>query len=146
MDLKMRSRKDIVEPDALNVDDVFSKIEILPKIKRKRGSKPYLNIVTAFDIEATRLKDIEQAVMYIWQWQIGPDITVVGRTWEEFFELLEEISLRLQGVAWLVIYVHNLSYEFQFLKGRYPFKKEEVFANDKRKVLKCEMMEFGLRS
>ena len=88
----MPSRKDILEPSALNVDEVFSQIPILPKIKRKRGSKPYLNIVTAFDIESTRLKDIEQAVMYIWQWQIGPDITVVGRTWEEFFELLEKIS------------------------------------------------------
>ena len=137
----MPSRTDIVAPSELNIDDVFPKIPIIPKVKRKRGSKPYLDIITAFDIEATRLKDIEQAVMYVWQWQIGPDITVVGRTWEEFFRLLEEISLRLSGIAWLVIYVHNLSYEFQFLKGRYSFRKEEVFANDKRKVLKCEMMD-----
>ena len=39
----------------------------------------------------------------------------------------------------MLVYVHNLSYEFSFLKGVYPFDNEEVFATESRKVLKCEM-------
>ena len=35
--------------------------------------------------------------------------------------------------------MHNLSYEFTFLSGIYHFKPEEVFAVDKRAILKCTM-------
>lgn len=106
---------------------------------RKRNARRYRELVCAFDIEASRLKDIEQAVMYIWQFQIE-DITVIGRTWEEYFLMLKRIKERLPDDAWLVIYVHNLSYEFSFLKGWYQFEVAEVFCTDDRKVLKCDMM------
>ena len=116
-------------------------LQIIPKVPRKKGSKPYLDIVTAFDIETTRLPEIEQSVMYIWQFQYGLDQTVTGRTWEDFFQFLDHIVERIKGVAWLVVYVHNLSYEFQFLKGLYDFQADEVFATDSRKVLKCTMFD-----
>lgn len=106
---------------------------------RKRNARRYRELVCAFDIEASRLKDIEQAVMYIWQFQVE-DITVIGRTWEEYFLMLKRIKERLPEDAWLVIYVHNLSYEFSFLKGWYQFEVGEVFCTDDRKVLKCDMM------
>lgn len=121
--------------------DQLADLQIIPKVPRKKGSKPYLDIVTAFDIETTRLPEIEQSVMYIWQFQYGFDQTVTGRTWEDFFQFLEHIVERIKGVAWLVVYVHNLSYEFQFLKGLYDFQADEVFATDSRKVLKCTMFD-----
>ena len=121
--------------------DQLADLQIIPKVPRKKGSKPYLDIVTAFDIETTRLPEIEQSVMYIWQFQYGLDQTVTGRTWEDFFQFLEHIVERIKGVAWLVVYVHNLSYEFQFLKGLYDFQADEVFATDSRKVLKCTMFD-----
>lgn len=82
--------------------------------------------------------------MYIWQWcfMLPEDqsyIVVVGRTWHEFHEFSRKIAESLQG-DYLCIYVHNLSYEFQFLRGIYGFQQEEVFAIDKRKILKCEML------
>ena len=40
---------------------------------------------------------------------------------------------------WLVVYVHNLSYEFQFLKGIYQFTPDDVFAVASRKLIKCDM-------
>jgi hypothetical protein len=40
---------------------------------------------------------------------------------------------------YLCVFVHNLSYEFQFLRGIYPFEPAEVFAIDSRKVLKLTM-------
>lgn len=121
--------------------DKLSELKIIDRMKRKKHSKEYLNIICAFDIEASRLPDIEQAVMYIWQFQFGPDDTIIGRTWEDFTYMIDKFTEYLEGVAWLVVYVHNLSYEFQFLKGIYKFEPEEVFCTDRRKVLKCTMNE-----
>lgn len=41
----------------------------------------------------------------------------------------------------MVIYVHNLSFEFQFLKGLYAFEPDEVFCMESRKVLKADMFD-----
>lgn len=121
--------------------DLLAGYRILEKQKRKKGSKSYLDVVTAFDIETTRIKDLDQSFMYIWAFQFDLGITVVGRTWEEFFEMLEKIKDRIGSVCTMVVYVHNLSYEFQFLKGLYDFKHDEVFCTDSRKILKCTMFD-----
>ena len=115
-----------------------------PVVKNRRGNpagkrRHYIGITTAFDIETTVLEDIEQAVMYIWQWQFGEDYTVIGRTWEEFLDLQHRIKDVLPDDHWLVVYVHNLSYEFQFLKGIYQFTPDNVFATGSRKPIKCDM-------
>lgn len=117
--------------------DLLKDIKVLENNK-KRFSKRYLDIICAFDIEATNIDDIENAVMYIWQFQIDT-YTIIGRTWEEYIELLNRISKVIPDEVYLVIYVHNLSYEFSFLKGIYEFTNDEVFATDRRKVLKCTM-------
>lgn len=115
-----------------------------PLLKNRRGNpggkkRHYLGITTAFDIETTLIDDINQSVMYIWQWQFGEDYTVIGRTWDEFLELQKRIKAVLPEDRWLVVYVHNLSYEFQFLKGIYTFTPEDVFAVASRKVVKADM-------
>lgn len=109
-------------------------------MNRSKKGKIYRDIVTAFDIETTGIEEIEQSVMYIWQWQFGPDLTVIGRTWEEFLTVVRELRDCLNG-DYLVVYVHNLSYEFQFLRGIYSFEQEEVFAVKSRKVLRCFMLD-----
>lgn len=129
----------IIRPDEFNFN-LLSELPIIER-KKKKESRKYLDIVCALDIEASRLKDIEQSVMYIWQLQFGSDITIIGRTWPEYFNFLEKIAEYIRGVAYLVLYTHNLSYEFQFLKGMYDFDSSEVFATEPRKVLKCEMFE-----
>lgn len=115
------------------------------KVKNRRGnpagkSRHYLGIVTAFDIETSIIPGTEQSIMYIWQWQFGEDYTVIGRTWEEFTDLQERIKSSLPSGYWLVVYVHSLAYEFQFLKGVYSFHPDEVFAVASRKPLKCDML------
>lgn len=115
-----------------------------PLLKNRRGNpggkkRHYVGIMTAFDIETTLLDDIQQSVMYIWQWQFGEDYTVIGRTWDEFLDLQKRIKAVLPDDRWLVVYVHNLSYEFQFLKGIYQFFPEDVFAVASRKVVKADM-------
>ena len=119
----------------------FSKPPLLKNRKGNPGGKKrhYIGITTAFDIETTLIDSVEQSVMYIWQWQFGEDYTVIGRTWDEFLDLQKRIKAVLPEDRWLVVYVHNLSYEFQFLKGIYSFLPNDVFAVASRKVVKADM-------
>lgn len=130
----------IVTPEQFPLEWLYNR----PLVKRKQGNQrtkkrvKYKDIITAFDIETTRLIDIEQSVMYVWQWQFDEDYTVVGRTWEQFAAFQRKIAKILDDSV-LVVFVHNLSYEFQFLRGIYQFSPDEVFAIKSRKVLKCNM-------
>lgn len=112
---------------------------------KRNNKRIYKDLLCAFDIETTNDTESQQAFMYVWQFQIN-DITVMGRTWNEFITFLERMKDELKSEEYIVIFVHNLSFEFQFLRGIYNFNKEEVFAIDSRKVLKCEMFNhFELR-
>lgn len=133
----------IVSVDEFNMS-YFESVDILPAPRGNRGTKNksrYLDCICAFDIETTRIKAIEQSVMYVWQFQVDELCTVIGRTWQDFIKFLYGIKQHTPEGVKLVIYVHNLSYEFTFLKGIYGFKSEEVFALDDRKVLKCSMFD-----
>lgn len=107
-----------------------------PKTKNRRQ---YKKLVCAFDIETTRIPSIEQSFMYIWQMQIENE-TIIGRTWPEFLELLGRIRDELADGTYLVFWIHNASYEFQFIRGIYHFAPEEVFAVESRKILRFDMM------
>lgn len=116
--------------------------ESIPVQCRKKGNQAstqkyyYKDIITAFDIETTYIKDIDESVMYIWQWQFGDKFTVIGRTWMDLRLLLENLK-EILGDDRLVIFVHNLSFEFQFLSGIFHFGPDDVFCMDHRKVLKA---------
>ena len=114
----------------------------LPVQKRNKGNQGssqkyyYKDIITAFDIETTYIKEIDQSVMYIWQWHFGDKYTVIGRSWMELrilFEKLKDILCEDR----LVIFVHNLSFEFQFLSGIFSFSPDDVFCMERRKILKA---------
>lgn len=111
----------------------------LPKHQGLRKKKTYAAEVCSFDIETTALPELEQSIMYVWQFSIDNRIVIMGRTWEQFHHMLYEIQNRLAGMT-VVIYVHNLSYEFQYLSGVYSFSTAEVFATDSHQILRCEML------
>ena len=75
-----------------------------------------------------------KAIMYIWQLAINGRV-IIGRTWEEFSLLLHQISSHydLNPDRRMVIWVHNLSFEFQFMKDL--FEWEKVFAISTRKPI-----------
>lgn len=131
-------------PVVTPADFDFSIITEAKKLARPRGNQSTRNVtyfkdlITAFDIETTRLDDPEQAIMYIWQWCFGDKCVVIGRTWDEFLDFCMKLREALQDL-WLCVYVHNLSHEFCYLKGVYKFDNSEVFAMERRKVLKCTM-------
>ena len=102
----------------------------------------YYNIPCAFDIETTSIKVQrssqmdKQAFMYIWQFCIG-GFVVIGRTWDEFIELYDKLVefFDTSRDKHLIIYVHNLGFEFQFIRKR--LKWETVFSLDNRKPVKA---------
>lgn len=72
--------------------------------------------------------------MYAWVLGINGRCTR-GRTWDEFLELINKIvdKYELSDKRRMIIYVHNLAYEFQWFK-KY-FKWSKVFALDTRKPI-----------
>lgn len=130
-----------IKTPAKYVQGTISNIETQ---KRKKGNPKtkvktaYKDVICTFDIETTRLQDVEQSIMYVWMLHFHHHYTIVGRTWEELENVLDKIVSEL-GENTLCIFVHNLSYEFQFMRAIYDFQNDEVFAVDRRKVLKCTM-------
>ena len=146
----------------LSVSDISKRtFSSIPILKRPRGNQRtrdtefyYKDVVCAFDIETTRkkigercisknvYKDIEVAIMYIWQFQIGLDLTIIGRTWDEFMTLMNMIDEGLNDNEKLCVYVHNLSYEFQFIRDEKILgdliDEKSVFMLAPRKILKFD--------
>lgn len=104
--------------------------------KFKKDKVYYYNIPSSFDIETTSFYENDEKVglMYVWQFGICGYV-FIGRYWDEFMSLLNEIkqSLDIDINNRMVIYVHNLSFEFQFM--RKLFKWYEVFSIDSRKPI-----------
>lgn len=99
----------------------------------------YLNIPMSFDIETTSFKDglAKKAIMYIWTLNVNGE-TFIGRTWKQFVDLLEIISEEFELNKFnrrCLIYVHNLEYEFQFMRKWLDW--HDIFADDKRSPLYC---------
>lgn len=86
------------------------------------------------DTRGHRVKLEKVSCMYVWQFGIN-GFVIVGRTWNEFTDMMGTISahLHLSGSRRLIVYVHNLSYEFQFIRKR--FNWERVFSIDLRKPI-----------
>lgn len=117
-------------------------IHSLPDVPLIRTNKKleYINLECGFDIEttSTKIDDEKVAFMYVWMFGLGHGEPVIyGRTWEEFKSLCMDLKSRyglFEGKR-LIIYVHNLSYEFQFIKDLFQWKN--VFASGERKPLKA---------
>lgn len=103
----------------------------------------YYNVAAAFDIETTNYQPLKVAWMYQWQFCIDKYV-IFGRTWEEFrdfiLRLIKELGLCENLI--LVVYVHNLSFEAQFLRGiltQMLSMKLKPFLTGKRKFLKLSV-------
>ena len=139
----------IITVDEFKVTDITRRSKLLKRpagnpARRGKNKRRYKDLITAFDIETTSIDEIRQSVMYIWQWCFFWDennyYIVVGRTWSEFLTLCEKIANALADDIFIVVFVHNLSFEYQYLRGVYQFDPESVFAIDRRKIMKCDML------
>lgn len=147
-ELSFLTRDFLVAVSSSNIGDVDRDLIVsrLNEIKEKLNFKwayshkvHYLNIPCSFDIETTSFYDglAKKAIMYIWTCNIN-GTTFYGRTWQQFIDLLEitaEVFECNKFNRRLIIYIHNLEYEFQFM--RKWFKWHDIFADEKRSPLYC---------
>ena len=131
-----------------------------PQVLGRKGKKVDNNIYS-FDIETTsyiklgdkiynassyeNFTDKEKnicefySIMYIWMFSIN-DVVYYGRTWDElkeFWSMIEEIIPQKK-----IVFIHNLSYEFQYLRSQFDFKS--VFARTQRKVMKASLSYYNI--
>lgn len=111
----------------------------------------YYNIPASFDIETSSFynpsqlgKDSKVAIMYEWTFAMYGYI-VIGRTWEEFKYLYDKVveTMHINLDNRLIVYVHNLSFEFQFMRKHFDWEK--IFSLTERKPVQavtCDGIEF----
>ena len=136
------------------VQDFLNTIDKTEIIISKK--KIYYNIPVSFDIETSsfyedkngviytnddykKLKNKviaeKKAIMYIWQFAIYDNV-IIGRTWNEFIYLCKKLYDYLDlEKRYLIVYVHNLSYEFQFICRWFDWL--DIFADSERKPIKA---------
>lgn len=113
----------------------------------KKKNVTYINLECGFDIETTStLLENGEKVAYMYEWTFGikdKEHIYYGRTWEQFIEFCKEIRdyFELSDEKILVCYIHNMSFEFQFM--RHYFNWVRVFSVDDRKPIKA-LCDFGI--
>ena len=115
-----------------NIYDILCPIKFV-----KKGKKELIaNVPSVFDIEASSfyVDEVKQCCMYAWVFGLNGKC-IRGRTWKEFITVINELRLcyNLSSEKRLIIYVHNLGYEFQWFKDY--FEWETVFSMDTRKPI-----------
>lgn len=135
--------------------------ELLPRKKctsYRKGNKVfyYIDFPITFDIETTTMrnplhdedyqgKNKYLAWMYVWQigiplepWDLDSKkyLCIIGRTWEEWQDFIQLLHFHysLNEKVRLVIYVHALFFEFQFMRNF--IEVESLFARHERVPLK----------
>lgn len=121
------------------------------KLISKKGNINYLNLPFSFDIETSSFVSydekgniIKHATMYIWQFGINGSI-IYGRTWEEFGNMLMLLQnyTNADEKNRIVIYVHNLGYEFGFISKWFEWDK--VFSIKQRRPVQAIAQCFEFR-
>ena len=143
----------IYKDDYITVNDADKIKAHCDKLKDytvKARDVSYYNIPCSFDIETTSFFDddfgsvlnptqyalldadkkgiyTKKAIMYIWMFGLC-GLCIIGRTWNEYIVLCDMLHdyLNLSDKRLLTVYVHNLSFEFQFIKNLFTW--ENVFA------------------
>lgn len=94
----------------------------------------YYNIPCSFDIETTSFYENgeKRAIMYEWSFGINGAVCI-GRTWGEWLEFYGQLCeyLGLYENMRLICYIHNESFEFQFMRNHHEWAN--IFALDERK-------------
>ena len=112
-----------------------TELPIVKSSRKKDGS--FYNVPVSFDIETTSFQNEEGqycGIMYVWQFAINNEV-FYGRTMEQYQEFCQILTdfLQLGTKAKLVVYVHNLAFEFQFIRKYFTWVR--VFADKQREPM-----------
>ena len=75
---------------------------------------------------------VKMSIMYCWQFAINGKV-IFGRRWEEFLKLIDIITSFVDRHNRMIVYCHNLSMEYQYI--RTLIKWHKVFSIDTRKPI-----------
>lgn len=126
--------------DKIDWDRIKKSIQNAKLVKKVGKYNPkYYDISVSFDTETTSMKKANGdkfAFMYVWQFSID-GYFCYGRTWSQFIELLMNLQKfgGLNKDKRIIIYIHNLSFEFQFFRKYIPWV--EIFSKEEREPMKA---------
>ena len=137
----------------------YDGISPTPNIMGKR--KFYDNNIYSFDIETSsyyildgliypaimydkldekdKKRCIKRSNMYIWMFSIN-NLVYYGRTWDELKKFLRKLDDHISDIKY--VFIHNLSFEFQYLKSEFHF--DEVQARKSHKVISAIMSDYNI--
>lgn len=120
--------RDILEIILMQMPFVYAKKIYIGKEKQ---SLYYANIPVSFDIEDSSFYDdgCKVSTMYVWQMDFN-GVVIMGRTWDEFLELCDLIKEYTDITKRIVIFVHFLDHEFQFIRKLFVW--DSVFSRKDR--------------
>lgn len=90
------------------------------------------NLIEVFKDNIPSAETNKQSIMYCWQFAINGRV-IFGRTWEEFKQLIDTLNKYTNKHLRLLIYVHNLAFEFQYIRTMFNWHK--VFSIAPRKPI-----------
>lgn len=103
----------------------------------KRGT--YMRDFFTMDIESSTIgKNSDTPIAFAYSIAVYIDNTaIMFRRWKDYLDFISRLTgyIKLDKNKKLVCYIHNLPYEFQFM--RTFMNITDVFATQKRKVVKC---------
>lgn len=111
--------------------------------RRARNRIKYANVPIAFDLETSQTEqgtDNWVPLVYLWtisaQLPNGQSITSYGRTLDQFVGFLDQLkgAFNLNAKQRLVLYAHNLPYDFSYIQKAIHFT--EVFAIRSKRALR----------
>lgn len=128
------NKEKIYKPD--QVDELLKEVRPHFRFAWTNKKLKYFNVPASFDIETTsfNVNGEKRACMY--EWTLGVyGAVIVGRTWGEFIDCITHLAdvLELNENKRLMIYCHNLAFEFQWF--RHYFEWVKVFSINMRKPL-----------
>lgn len=106
----------------------------------KRGVL-YFNQPISFDIETSSfyINGDKYSLCYMWQMKIE-NVCIYGRRLFEFSYTINKIADSLKcgyKDKHIIIYVHNLGYEFQFIRKYFSWETDSILCNSPRSVIQA---------
>ena len=104
----------------------------------RRRKRNYADIVITFDIETTAIREKEMSITWAIQWYIEGYGAFMMRNWEQARYFINYLSRKAKKTdRRIVIYVHNLAYEWEFIRTAFPKWQydDDIFFVDSRKPL-----------
>lgn len=89
--------------------------------------------------ESEKKRCLKRSHMYIWMFSIN-DIVYYGRTWDELKLFLKKLDTCISETKY--VFIHNLAFEFQYLKSVFHF--DEVAARKSHKVITAIMKDYNI--